>query len=256
MAALRILLIMCSVLLFPGGLAMAVTQWKGSEDFPDLLSDEFAYEESQLHDTGEKFTINDPLEPVNRIFFKFNDTMYEWIVKPITDGYIWFVPRDFRVCFKNFFVNLAMPIRLLNTLLQADLKGSGVVASRFLINSTIGVYGLVDVAAQEFDLRPRQADFGQTLGRWGVVEGIFFYWPFFGPSSARDSVGFLVDVYTHPIPYFYNNMVLNISYYTTDQINTLSLHPDLYDDLKRFSLDPYVAARQAYYENRKAFVEQ
>lgn len=255
MAVLRIILLLTVYSAIGCGWVLA-GDLKDPDEFPDLLSDEFAYEEARDSGSDSGLTIYDPLEPVNRVFFEFNDTMYEWLVKPVTDGYIWLIPRDLRVCFNNFFVNVAMPIRLMNTLLQADFESSGVVAGRFLINSTLGVYGLVDIADLKFGLHPQRADFGQTLAKWGVGEGIFFYWPFFGPSNARDTVGLLVDVNTHPIPYIYQNTAFNLSYYSTDRLNTLSLNPDLYDDLKKFSLDPYVAARQAYYEYRKSFVEK
>lgn len=231
--------------------------------YPDLLEDDFLGDEfgddpflEDGDDGTEVLTIHDPLEPMNRAFFGFNDTFYEWLLRPVTDGYIWMLPRELRDSFGNFFYNLAMPIRLLNTLLQGDLQGSGVVLQRFLVNSTLGVYGLVDVAYLEFDLKPEEADFGQTLGKWGLGEGIYFCWPLFGPSSVRDSFGLVVDAFTHPIPYFHQNYYLDLAYYTTNKLNTLSLSPDLYEDLKRYSLDPYIAARQAYYDYRRTFIEK
>jgi len=221
--------------------------------FPDLLTDE--YQDEDDFDKENEFVISDPLESMNRVFFEFNDKLYEWVLRPVTDGYSWLVPEDIRISFGNFFFNLAMPIRLLNSLLQADFEGAGIVLSRFGINSTLGIYGLADVAAAEFDIRPRKADFGQTLGKWGVGQGIYFCWPLFGPSSVRESVGLVVDAYTHPIPYFHENRVLDLAYYTSNKMNNISLNPDLYEDLKLFSLDPYVASRQAFYEYRKAVVE-
>ena len=185
-----------------------------------------------------------------------NDVVYVWALKPITDGYIWVVPREMRLTFANFFFNLAMPIRLLNALFQADFEGAGIVLGRFTINTTLGIYGLADVAAVEFDIQPRTADFGQTLGKWGVGEGIYFCWPIFGPSSVRDSLGMLVDAYTHPIPYFHESRALDAAYYFSERINALSLNPDLYEDLKRFSLDPYVASRHAFVQYRRAFIEK
>lgn len=223
--------------------------------FPDLLADELEYEEHLAEDAQEAH-VYDPLEPLNRVFFEFNDKLYDWVLKPVTDGYIWVVPQELRECFGNFFLNVSMPVRLLNSLLQLDFEGSGVVLGRFVINSTLGVYGLVDVADIEFDLKPHRGDFGQTLGRWGFGDGVFFYWPVVGPSNVRDTLGLIVDAYTHPIPYFHDNRVLDLFYYSSNRINTLSLNPDFYDDLKRYSLDPYVASRQAYYEYRKAFIKR
>ena len=190
------------------------------------------------------------------MFFEFYDAVYEYVLSPVTDGYIWAIPLELRDCFGNFFYNLSSPVRLLNSLLQGEFKQSGVVLSRFVINSTLGVYGLVDTAYLEFDMKPAKADFGQTLGRWGVGDGVYICWPLVGPSSVRDSVGLLADAYTHPIPYFHENLVLDISYYTSNRLNTLSLNPTIYDDLKRFALDPYVASRQAYYDYRQGLVER
>jgi phospholipid-binding lipoprotein MlaA len=220
---------------------------------PDLLGDESG---GDTFDKEPLLSIRDPLEPVNRLFFEFNDVVYDWALKPVTDGYIWLLPLELRKSFGNFFFNLSSPIRFLNTLLQGDLGASGVVLERFLINSTMGVWGLVDIAFLEFDIPPQRADFAQTLGKWGVGEGVYICWPLIGPSTARDTVGLVVDAYTHPIPYIHDDLALDIGYYLSNQINTLSLNPDIYEDLRKYSLDPYVAARQAYYEYRKAFVER
>jgi len=222
---------------------------------PDLLTDDFLDDENFDDFDGDvEFLISDPLEPMNRFFFEFNDVIYEWALKPITDGYIWVVPEELRMSFGNFFYNLAMPIRLLNSLLQGDFGGAGITLSRFTINSTLGIYGLADVAGIEFGILPRRADFGQTLGKWGVGEGIYFCWPVFGPSNVRDSFGMVVDAYTHPIPYFHESRALDAGYYISDKVNKISLNPDFYEDLKRFSLDPYIASRHAFFEYRRAFI--
>jgi len=230
------------------------------EAVPDLLAEEdsWADDDKDANEEDDLATaaIYDPLEPMNRFFFEVNDTLYDWVMKPVTDTYSWLLPQDLRDCFGNFFDNIAMPIRLLNSLLQADFETSGVVLGRFFINSTLGVYGLVDIAADKYKIMPRKADFGQTLGRWGVEEGIFLYLPFMGPMNIRDGIGFIADAYTHPIPYIHDSFLLDTAYYSTTKVNSLSLNPDLYDDLRKYSLDPYVASRQAYYDYRRALVER
>lgn len=226
---------------------------------PDLLDDDFDFEDDfddLIFGDEEVGEISDPLEPLNRLFFDFNDVVYEYLLSPVADGYIWLVPRDLRECFGNFFFNLASPVRFVNSILQGEFRQSGEVLSRFLINSTIGVYGLVDIAYLEFDMEPNTADFGQTLGRWGVGNGVYICWPFVGPSSVRDSVGLVFDAYTHPVPYFHEDRVLDVAYYASNRLNTLSLNRYIYDDLKRISLDPYVASRQAYYDYRQALIER
>ncbi|MFT5726777.1 MAG: phospholipid-binding lipoprotein MlaA [Desulforhopalus sp.] len=254
------LLVVIMSVIVPASSVMANATVTSQNSFPDLLGDDFEDDDEWDDEYDDDFdreeivSISDPLEPLNRVFFTFNDKVYEWVLSPLTDGYIWALPRDLRESFGNFFYNLAAPVRFVNSILQGELRQSGVVLSRFLINSTLGVYGLVDIANLEFDIKPRKADFGQTLGRWGVGGGVYICWPVVGPSSIRDSVGLFVDAYTHPIPYFHESRVLDISYYTSNKVNTLSLNPDIYDDLKRFSLDPYIASRQAYYDYRKALI--
>ncbi len=222
--------------------------------YPDLLSNE--PNDTGVFDESTEIVVNDPLEPMNRVFFQFNDRLYEWVLKPVTDGYMWVFPIELRECFNNFFLNIATPIRLINSLLQADFKKTGVVLERFLINSTLGVYGFADIAEKQFDIEPRDADFGQTLGKWGLGSGIYFCWPVFGPSNVRDSFGLLADTYTHPVPYFINNFTFSASYYSANKVNDISLHPNAYDDLKKYSVDPYAAARQAYYEYRQAILTE
>lgn len=252
MKTLRVCIILILVSLLGPYSAFGETSYE-ENIFPDLLSDEL---DDEFFEDEPSFVIRDPLEPVNRFFFEFNDAVYDWFLKPVTDGYIWLLPVELRKSFGNVFFNLASPIRLLNSLLQGDLESSALVVERFLINSTIGVWGLVDIAVLEFDIPPQRADFAQTLGKWGLGEGFYICWPLVGPSTARDTVGLVVDAYTHPIPYFHDNLALDVGYYLSNQINTLSLNPDIYEDLRKYSLDPYIAARQAYYEYRKAFVEK
>jgi len=224
------------------------------ESYPDYLGDDWI--EQDLLSEPPTLAISDPLEPMNRVFFEFNDKLYEWVLKPVTTGYMWVLPLELRESFGNFFLNIAMPVRLLSSLLQGDLEKSGVILERFLINSTVGVYGLTDVANEEFGIKPKRADFGQTLGKWGMGEGIYFCWPVFGPSNVRDSVGLVVDTLAHPVRYVYDDTTLDVAYYTVNRVNSLSLNPNAYEDMKRYALDPYVASRQAYYEYRKAIVEE
>ena len=247
-------ILVLAIILMQSSFSVGSENGAGQSIYPDLLEDEGS--EEDFFDETATFVINDPLEPINRAFFTFNDVMYDWVIEPVTNGYIWLLPRSLRQCFGNVFYNLAMPVRLLNSLLQGDLESTGVVLGRFLINSTIGVAGFVDIAYLEFDIDPRPADFGQTLGKWGLGGGIYLCWPIVGPSNIRDSFGLVADAYTHPIPYFHNDLVLDVAYYTSNMVNTLSLNPDIYNDIRKYSLDPYVASRQAYYEYRRAFINE
>jgi phospholipid-binding lipoprotein MlaA len=217
---------------------------------PDLLGDE----NGEVYTNGQAGGIADPLEPMNRFFFEFNDRLYVWVLKPVSRGYMWVLPQEIRECVGNFFRNLRTPTIFLNVVLQGDLQTSVEVVERFLINSTIGVLGLADVAASEFGIPAKRADFGQTLGRWGLGEGIYLFWPVVGPSNIRDSVGVAADSFTEPLPYLHDNRLVDVSLYSTNMVNTLSLKPDLYEDLKKYALDPYIASRQVYTEYRRKFL--
>jgi len=231
---------------------------------PDLLGDE-PYIDERARILGdpifeddfsfnEQPDVSDPLEPLNRAIFSFNDKAYFWVLKPTKKAYSAVIPKDFRDCFGNAFFNLAAPVRLINKLLQGKFEDAGVVLSRFMINSTLGVFGLGDPAARDFDIGPRTSDFGQTLGVWGVGEGVFICLPFLGPSTVRDTFGFVGDVYLHPVPYVSESVAFDMAYLGVSRINLMSITPDVYEELKRISIDPYVAARQAYYDYRRSIV--
>lgn len=232
---------------------------KGESETIDLLDDDFYDEDYQDDEYGEGEShdaILDPLEPLNRGFFIFNDKLYFWALKPVKIGYSAVVPYDFRFMFGNFFYNIASPVRFINNLLQGEFIDAGAVLSRFAINSTAGVFGFGDPAGREYGIKPRQADFGETLGKWGVGDSIYLCWPVLGPSNIRDSVGILGDVYIHPMYYSGKGNFENIIYYAGTRINLMSLKPGVYEEMKQYSLDPYVATRQAYYDYRRSIIEK
>jgi phospholipid-binding lipoprotein MlaA len=234
---------------------------------PDLLEDDPFFNDStevmrdpifedDFYFSEPLVEINDPLEPLNRAFFVFNDRLYFWVLKPVTNVYSAVLPWDIRLIIGNFFANLASPISFVNNILQGEIDDAGVVLGRFLINTTLGIGGLGDPAAVDFDLQPRDADLGQTFGKWGIGEGIYINWPFFGPSNVRDSFGLVGDAYLHPVPWVEGGFGLTAGYIAVDRVNTLSLSPDVYEELKRISIDPYVAARQAFFDYRRAIINQ
>ncbi len=228
---------------------------EGNSDF-DLLDDDFYQDDSQADQDQIVYEIYDPLEPLNRVFFKVNDKLYYWVVRPVKKGYTAVLPYDVRYIFGNFFRNIAAPVRLVNNLLQGDFKDAGIVLYRFVINTTMGVWGFGDPAEREFGIAPRPADFGQTLGKWGIGEGVYIYWPIIGPSNIRDTVGILGDGYAHPIYFSGQGLAENTVYYLETKVNDMSLQEnDLYDEMKRISIDPYVAIRQAYYDYRRGMLE-
>lgn len=257
----KLLLIVSASALFCTASVLADDIGVGSEDFivesssPDLLGDDDFEDELEDDYEWEYEPVYDPLEQLNRISFEFNDKLYFWVLKPVKQGYSYVVPKDFRMVIGNFFFNLEAPIRFVNNLLQARFEDAGVVFSRFLINSTIGVFGFGDIAAEAYDLMPRQADFGQTLGSYGLGGGVYVCWPVLGPSNFRDSVGLLADWYLHPYNYAALDTATETAAYGTEFVNRLSITADVYEEMKRISLDPYIATREAYIDYRRNFIE-
>ncbi len=201
-------------------------------------------------------TIADPLEPINRIFFVFNDKLYFWLLKPIAKGYSKVVPEPARVGVRNFFSNLLMPVRLVNCLLQGKFRAAGTEALRFIINSTVGFLGVQDVAKNEGHLEVHEEDLGQSLGAFGLGPGIYINWPIFGPSSLRDTVGMIGDFFLDPINYSVTRTKYRIAVKGYDKVNRTSLTIGDYESLKKAALDPYVAVRDAYFQYRRSLIKK
>jgi phospholipid-binding lipoprotein MlaA len=198
--------------------------------------------------------VSDPLEPVNRAFFQFNDKLYFWMLQPLSEGYAYVMPATARRGVRNFFRNLATPIRLGNALLQGDGTGAWVECQRFAYNTTAGVAGFGDWAARRRSLAARRADFGQTLGTYGVGASYYIHWPILGPSSVRDSVGYAGDYFLNPLTYLVTDLPPNLGIQAYDTANDLSLRPGEYERFKAAAIDPYLALRDAYYQYRRSLV--
>lgn len=209
-----------------------------------------------LEPVMEPVTVADPIEPVNRFFFHFNDKLYFWLLKPISTGYKTVVPHKARVGVDNAFDNLRMPVRAVNCTLQGDFKGTGVELGRFVINTTWGVAGLMDPARNKCGLAPRKEDTGQTLGRYGAGSGFFINWPIFGPSNLRDSIGRVGDILLDPLTYLSDPSGLRYALRGTDRVNGTSLQLGEYEEFKEGALDPYISLRDAYEQYRKKAVEE
>jgi len=201
-------------------------------------------------------TIADPLEPVNRAFFQFNDRFYFWILKPVASGYKAVVPEDARVGVRNFFSNVATPIRLVNCLLQAKFECSGKEALRFLVNSTFGLAGFLDTAKKEFHIEKQEKDLGTTLGFWGIRPAFYINWPILGPSSLRDTVGYVGDLFLDPTNYLITSIPINLAVKSYNQVNETSLTLGEYEDLKKAAIDPYIALKDAYHQYRQNKIKE
>lgn len=201
--------------------------------------------------------IADPLEPINRVFFSFNDKLYFWALKPVASGYKMIVPQPARVSVRNFFSNIATPIRLANSLLQLNFKGAGNETVRFLLNSTFGLAGFLDPAKKRFNIDKQEEDFGQTLGFYKIGPVFYINWPVFGPSSLRDTVGTVGDFFLNPWNYLFEFPVLvNVAVGVVARVNNVSLTIGEYEDLKEAALDPYIALRDAYHQYRRGKIKE
>lgn len=142
----------------------------------------------------------DPFEPFNRAMFTFNEKFDQWLLKPVAKGYDWVMPGLAKQGVSNFFSNLIQPRVALNDLLQGKFTQSARDTGRFLVNSTAGVLGFVDIASL-IGLEPKEEDWGQTFAVWGMGNGPYFVWPIIGPRYARDTLGVGLDWLSSPITY-------------------------------------------------------
>jgi phospholipid-binding lipoprotein MlaA len=212
-------------------------------------------EDGEKGEEPEMATIADPLEPFNRAMYHFNDKLYFWALKPVARGYNLVIPEPARVSVKNFFSNLRFPIRFVSSLLQADFSGAATELGRFAVNTIWGVGGLLDPSSsQQLNLPKRDADFGQTLGVYGVGQGFYIVWPILGPSSPRDSAGIVGDFFLYPVSYispWYDWLAVR----AYEEVNDTSLSIGDYESLQEAAIDPYVALRDAYSQYRQKKVE-
>jgi len=201
-----------------------------------------------------ELVVFDPLEGVNRAVFVFNDKLYFYLLKPVARAFR-IIPEPVRVSVGNFFSNLAAPIRVVNNSLQGKIGPAGGELMRFIINTTVGIGGLFDPATRYAAIPKSNEDFGQTLGRYGIGPGPYLVLPLVGPSSARDGVGWAVDLFLDPLPY----LASGVEYWAakgTSTVNTVSLDKDTYEGIKRDALDPYLFVRDAYAQHRAGKVER
>jgi len=217
------------------------------------LEDEF---EDEFSDTEEE--IIDPLSGYNRWMTSFNDKVIIYALNPVSEAYAYVVPQPLRVGVSNFVHNINFPIRLINNVLQLKFQNTSDELERFIVNSTVGLAGLMDPAKHYMNIPAHNEDFGQTLGYYGVDPGFHIVLPFFGPSNVRDGIGFIMDGYASPlvnvkgwenykIP---QDLTQTIGIVTVHFINKNSLHLGEYESLKKDSVDLYPFLREIYEQKR------
>ena len=195
---------------------------------------------------------NDPLEPMNRAIFSFNQGFDDILLEPAARFYRQFGPPDIRKGISNFVNNWREPVTFVNDILQGEGRRAGTTFTRFLVNSTFGLLGILDTATY-WGIKHHSEDFGETFAVWGFSEGPYIMLPFLGPSNARDLSGFVVDFFFDPVSLWlshegwteirYGRLALRGLIYREENLETL-------DDLGKSSTDFYATIRSAYRQIR------
>jgi len=235
---------------------------------PDEPFDPFAKAEETV---GEEY---DPWESFNTKMFEFNRQMDRWVLKPVAKGYDFIIPDFVQVGISNMFDNIRFAPRLLNNVFQGKIKGAGIEAGRFLLNSTVGLAGFIDVATG-IDLVTPDEDTGQTLGVYGVKPGPYLVLPFLPPFTVRDLAGYVGDVFLNPVNWLVapiievNNVPSAIAHKnrTTTSfvqigarvgeiVNERSRNLEKFQGVEEATLDLYTAVRNAYLQQRAKAIRE
>lgn len=247
----------------------AVSTEPTDESADDPFYDPFAKSDERVG--GEEY---DPWEPVNTKVFEFNRQMDRWVLKPVAQGYNFVVPNPVQIGISNVFYNIRFPSRFINNLAQGKLTGAGTEVGRFLLNSTFGFGGLVDVA-KELNITTPEEDTGQTLGYYGVKPGPYLVVPFLPPFTLRDFFGYLGDIALNPInwmvfPIIEVNGIPSLvahSNRTTSSfaqigmrvgeiVNDRSLNLEKFQGVEEATLDLYTAVKNAYIQKRRNAIRE
>ena len=199
----------------------------------------------------------DPLESINRSVFSFNDSFYRNILDPVSDAYSCVVPRAVRNTTGNLLHEVGMPIRFVSSLVQLDILGAIDEIGATLMNLTWGIiapvwgYEMFELVKLETDAE----DLGQSIGHWGVPSGPYIVWPFFGPSSLRESLGTLGGLYINPVSYV-GDFEMQASIKSGNAVNEWSLAPSRYGFLVDGAIDPYISLKSSYFQNREMLIKK
>jgi len=197
----------------------------------------------------ESGSIPDPLKGWNLVWYHFNDKLYFWLLKPTAEGYRVLLPRPARMGVKNFFINLEMPIRSVNSLFQGRPGQAGEEVGRFLVNSTVGLLGFLDPATHWLEMDIHYRDTDQSLAKASMPQAMYLMWPMIGPSSIRGTLGEVGDAALDGATYLPGLGLVQV-------INTISLGEWKYEEAVEASIDPYVALRSGYVQYRSQKAEE
>lgn len=216
----------------------------------------------------------DPWEPMNTSIFEFNRQVDRFVLKPVAKGYNFVMPDLVQVGISNIFYNLRFAPRFLNNVFQGKVKGAGIEAGRFLVNSTVGLAGFFDVA-KHVDLVTPEEDLGQTLGFYGVKPGPYLMLPFLQPFTVRDLVGYVGDVFLNPINWLVvpiievegvpslidhedrmTSSIIQLGARVGEIVNERSRNLETYQGVEEATLDLYTAVRNAYLQKRAQAIRE
>ena len=199
--------------------------------------------------------VNDPLESVNRVIFGFNEIVYEFLLTPVATTYNVVLHETVRSGISNAIDNISSPVTLVNDILQLEVDRALTTIARFVVNTIAGIGGIADVASS-IGLEEHSEDFGQTLGSYGVGEGLYLVLPLLGPSNPRDAIGDLVvDPYFNPLGLYLSNTDRDAASYARTGVSAVGEFAGLMGELsqiKKTSVDYYAAIRSLYRQKRAA----
>ena len=222
-----------------------------ADDAPDALFDDLFDED--FDELPAQYP--DPIESANRGIFAFNRQVDKWILDPVTKAYRYVVPKPVRVALSRVFINLGSTKTIVNDCLQLEWEDATVSTTRLVLNTTIGIAGLFDVAA-EIGLEGHNSDFGQTLALAGVPSGPYLVIPVLGPANVRDGLGTVIDGFFQPTYYIIGpaNLLIGpteiLLYTGTSGISTRDRHYLALKALEESSVDFYATLRSGYYQQR------
>jgi phospholipid-binding lipoprotein MlaA len=216
----------------------------------------------------------DPWEPWNSKIFEFNRQMDKYVLKPVAQGYDFIIPDVVQVGLSNILYNLRFPQRFLNNVFQGKVKGAGIEVGRFLLNTTVGYAGFMDLA-KEIDWVTPEEDFGQTLGFYGAKPGPYLVLPFLQPFTVRDFAGYVTDIFLNPINWLVapiievegvpsliahkNRMTttfVQIGARVGEIVNERSRNLEKFQGVEEATLDLYTAVRNAYLQSRARAIQE
>jgi phospholipid-binding lipoprotein MlaA len=199
------------------------------------------------------------LEAYNKAMFEFNYQLDKKLIKPVATGYASITNKFMRNRIKSFFNNLEEPTYMVNNLLQGEIKNTGISVGRFVVNTTLGLFGMFDVAAG-WGLEKKKTTFDATMAKYCIPDGPFVVLPVVGPSTPRHLVGWTADAYMSPLYWSLSNsdsQKENLIVWGTTGLKYVNLRAEnmaLLDSLESSSVDFYEASKSAFMQNRKKFI--